>query len=53
MESGRLRSFTAGVGDGGCCVAAVVVVAVVDHFYVVLFSALEQTQCALAACESK
>ena len=34
-------------------VVVVVVVVVVDHFYVALFSALEQTHCALVACEPK
>ena len=27
--------------------------AVVDHFYIALFSTLEQTQCALVICDSK
>ena len=31
----------------------VVVVVVVDRFYIALFSALEQTDCALVACDSK
>ena len=30
-----------------------VVVVVVDRFYIELFSALEQTDCALVACDSK
>ena len=34
----------------GC---TVVVVVVDDRFYIALFSALKQTQCALVACDSK
>ena len=34
-------------------VVVVVVVVVVDRFHTALFSALQQTHCALAACEYK
>ena len=35
-----------------CVVVVVVVVVVVDCFYLVLFSALEQTHCACITCDS-
>ena len=41
------------VVGGGVWGGAKVVIVIVDRFYIALFSALEQTHCALVACASE